>query len=171
MSREGRHRQGPVRPRNSSRSAGTEPTSSAVRAAIWCSTQPVAQLRRRPSDLRRPCVMPLPPDALCRGAENGDMNGVLVFDGRCGMCTRVCNRLARLDRTGRVRIEPFQTPGTADRLGVSADRLPEAACWLNSSGAVFAGALQNSIYRWLAAHRHRFRGVTPPCKAEPARCA
>ena len=126
------------------------------------------------------------------------MNGVLAFDGHCGMCTRVCNRLARLNRTGRLRIEPFQAPGMADRLGVPADRLSESAWWLDSSGAVFAGAkamnaalstalgtplplwiyglpgvgaAQNAIYRWVAAHRYRFRGVTPLCEAEPRRCA
>ncbi|HUH72030.1 MAG TPA: DUF393 domain-containing protein [Mycobacterium sp.] len=126
------------------------------------------------------------------------MDGVLVFDGRCGMCTRVVNRLAGLNRTGRLRIEPFQAPGIADRLGVPDDRLSESAWWLDSSGAVLAGAqamnaalsaalgtplplwiyrlpgigaVQNAIYRWVAAHRYRFRGVTPLCEAEPQRCA
>jgi predicted DCC family thiol-disulfide oxidoreductase YuxK len=125
-------------------------------------------------------------------------HGILVFDGRCGMCTRVCNRLAELNRTGRLQIEPFQTPGMAERLGVADDRLSESAWWLDSSGAVFAGAqalnaalsaargtrlplriyslpgigaLQNALYRWVAAHRYRFRGVTPLCEAEPHRCS
>lgn len=114
------------------------------------------------------------------------------------MCTRVCNRLVGLNRTGGLRIEPFQAPGMADRLGLLAERLPESAWWLDSSGAVFAGAkainaalcaalgsplplwiyrlpgvgaAQDAIYRWVAAHRYRFRGVTPLCEAEPARCA
>jgi predicted DCC family thiol-disulfide oxidoreductase YuxK len=126
------------------------------------------------------------------------MDGVLVFDGRCGMCTRVCNRLARIDRAGHLQIEPFQSPGMAERLRVPADRLSESAWWLDSSGAVFAGAkavnaalsaalgtslplwiyripgvgaVQNVVYRWVATHRYRFRGVTPLCEAEPARCA
>jgi predicted DCC family thiol-disulfide oxidoreductase YuxK len=126
------------------------------------------------------------------------MRGILIFDGRCGMCTRVCNGLARLNRTGRLQIEPLQAPGMAGRLGVPVERLPESAWWLDSSGAVFAGAeamnaalcaglgtslplwiyrlpglgaLQNAVYRWVAAHRYRFRGVTPLCEAEPARCA
>jgi hypothetical protein len=86
----------------------------------------------------------------------------------------------------------------ADRLGVPADRSPEAAWWLDASAAVFSGAhalnaalstalgsglpmwiyrfpgigaAQNAVYRWGAAHRYRFRGVTPLCEAEPARCA
>ena len=68
------------------------------------------------------------------------MRGVLVFDGRCGMCTRVVNRLVRLNRTGQLRIEPLQAPKIAERLGVPDERLPESAWWLDSSGAVFAGA-------------------------------
>jgi predicted DCC family thiol-disulfide oxidoreductase YuxK len=86
----------------------------------------------------------------------------------------------------------------AERLGVPADRLSESAWWLDSSGVVFAGAkavnaalsaalgtpvplwvyripgigaVQNLVYRWVATHRYRFRGVTPLCEAEPARCA
>jgi len=114
------------------------------------------------------------------------------------MCTLACNRLSRLDRKGRLRIEPFQTPGMAERLGVSPDRMYESAWWLDSSGAIFAGAeamnaavsvvlgtllplriyrlpgmraAQDAIYRWVAAHRYRFRGTTPLCEAEPQRCA
>lgn len=113
------------------------------------------------------------------------------------MCTRAARRLERLDRTGRLRIEPFQAPGMADRLGVPGDRPPESAWWLDSSGAVFGGAramnaslcaalgtpvplwiyrlpgmgaVQNAVYRWVAAHRYRFRGVTPLCETEPQRC-
>ena len=126
------------------------------------------------------------------------MHGVLVFDGRCGVCTRAVNLLARWNRTGMLRIEPMQSPGMADRLGVTDDRMMESAWWLDSSGAIFAGAyamnvalaaalgtrlplriyripgvgaVQNVIYRWVATHRYRFRGVTPLCEAEPERCA
>jgi predicted DCC family thiol-disulfide oxidoreductase YuxK len=114
------------------------------------------------------------------------------------MCTRAVGRLSRLDRTGRLRTEPLQAPGMPDRLGVGDDRMYESAWWLDSSGEVFAGAhamnaalsaalgtplpmwiyripgvgaLQNAVYRWVAAHRYRFRGVTPLCEAEPERCA
>lgn len=126
------------------------------------------------------------------------MRGILFFDGRCGMCTRAVGRLVRLNRTGRLRVEPFQTPGVAELLGVRDDDMSESAWWLDSSGAVFAGAhamnaalsaalgtplpvwiyripgvgaLQDLVYRWVAAHRYRFRGVTPLCEAEPERCA
>ena len=125
------------------------------------------------------------------------MDGVLIFDGKCGMCTRARNGLLRLNRTGRLRTEPMQKPGISERLGLAAERLPESSWWLDSSGAVFAGAeamnaalstavgtglplliyrtpgigaIQEIIYRWVGAHRYRFRGVTPLCESEPEQC-
>lgn len=125
------------------------------------------------------------------------MDGVLVFDGKCGMCTRARNGLLRLNRTGRLRTEPMQKPGISERLGVAPERLPESSWWLDSSGAVFAGAeamnaalsaavgtrlplmiyrvrgigpVQEITYRWVAEHRYRFRGVTPLCDSEPDQC-
>lgn len=125
------------------------------------------------------------------------MDGVLIFDGMCGMCTRVRNGLLRFNRTGRLRTEPMQKPGVSERVGVAAERLPESVWWLDSSGSVFAGAqamnaalstalgtrlpmlayrvpgvgpVQEVVYRWVAAHRYRFRGVTPLCEAEPQQC-
>src|ERR1700760_4279617 len=125
------------------------------------------------------------------------MHGILAFDGRCGMCTRAVNRLARWDRTGHLRIEPFQTPESAEQLS-GTDDVSESAWWLDSSGQIFAGAhamnaalsaalgtqlplrfyrlpgvgwLQNVVYRWVATHRYHFRGVTPLCEAQPERCA
>ncbi|OBF60224.1 thiol-disulfide oxidoreductase [Mycobacterium sp. 852002-50816_SCH5313054-b] len=125
------------------------------------------------------------------------VDGVLLFDGNCGMCTRARNGLLRLNRTGRLRTEPMQKPGTAELVGVSAERLLESVWWLDRSGAVFAGAeavnaalsaalgtklplrayhlpgvglLQERVYRWVAAHRYRFRGVTPFCESEPGQC-
>lgn len=126
------------------------------------------------------------------------MDGVLFFDGRCGMCTRARNRLLRLNRTGRLRTEPMQKPGTAELLGVDAERLLTSAWWLDSSGQVFSGAkavnaavsaalgtrlplrvyglpgvrsVQERVYRWIATHRYRFRGVTPLCESAPGDCA
>lgn len=113
------------------------------------------------------------------------------------MCTRARNRLLRLNRTGRLRTEPMQKPGVAERIGVAAERLPESVWWLDSSGAVFGGAeavnaavstalgtalplrvyrlpgvgsVEEKVYRWVAAHRYKFRGVTPLCESEPERC-
>ncbi|MGU3498385.1 thiol-disulfide oxidoreductase DCC family protein [Mycobacterium sp. C31M] len=126
------------------------------------------------------------------------MDGVLIFDGKCGMCTRVRNRLLRMDRTGRLRTEPMQAPGVIERVGVDAERLKESVWWLDSTGAVYGGAKamnaavatalgtrlplvvytvpgigrsQERVYRWVAEHRYRFKGVTPLCEAHPKQCA
>lgn len=126
------------------------------------------------------------------------MNGVLIFDGNCGMCTRVRNGLLRINRTGQLRTEPMQGSGVPQRVGVDSERLTESVWWLDSSGDVFAGAkamnagvstalgttmplmlyrlpgigpLQEAVYRWVAAHRYRFRGVTPLCESDPQQCA
>jgi len=125
------------------------------------------------------------------------MTGTLYFDGVCGMCTRAVNRLAELDRTGDLRIRPFQEPGTAELLGVSPTRMLTSTWWLDSSGAVYGGAqamnaalsaalgnrlpmlvyripgvgaLQRLVYRWVAAHRYRFPGTTPYCESHPVAC-
>ena len=125
------------------------------------------------------------------------MDGVLIFDGKCGMCTRVRNGLLRLNRTGRLRTEPMQKPGVSERVGVATERLPDSVWWLDSPGVVFGGAkamnaavstalgtrlplqvyrlpgvgpVQETVYRWVAAHRYRFRGITPLCESEPEQC-
>ena len=72
--------------------------------------------------------------------NNEDMSGVLFFDGACGMCTRSRNFLVRLDRTGDLHTEPLQRAGTAERLGIPAERLFESVWWLDSSGQVYGGA-------------------------------
>ncbi|MCV7226334.1 thiol-disulfide oxidoreductase DCC family protein [Mycolicibacterium komossense] len=125
------------------------------------------------------------------------MTGVLFFDGECGMCTRARNTLVRWDRTGELLTEPYQQAGTAQRLGVAPERLPESVWWLDSSGQVYAAAeavnaalsaalgtrlplrfyrmvgvrqVQEAVYRWVATHRYRFPGTTPYCQSDPAGC-
>ena len=129
--------------------------------------------------------------------NNGGMTGVLFFDGACGMCTRSRNVLVRLDRTGRIKTEPLQGPGVAQRLGIAPSQLLESVRWLDSSGAVYSGAeavnaalsaalgtrlpllvyrlpgirlLQDVVYRWVASHRYRFPGTTPFCESHPVAC-
>lgn len=125
------------------------------------------------------------------------MSGTLFFDGTCGMCTRSRNLLLKLNRTGDVQTEPLQADGTAERLGIPSSRLLESVRWLDSSGAVYAGAeaanaavsaaigtrlplliyripgiraLEDAIYRWVANHRYRFPGTTPYCESYPVAC-
>lgn len=125
------------------------------------------------------------------------MAGILFFDGACGMCTRSEELLLRLNRTGQLQTAPLQTPGAAERLGLTPSSLLESVRWLDSSGAVYSGAeaanaalstaigtkvplllyripgvrfIQDGIYRWVAAHRYRFPGTMPYCESHPAAC-
>ncbi|MGZ8814507.1 MAG: thiol-disulfide oxidoreductase DCC family protein [Mycobacterium sp.] len=125
------------------------------------------------------------------------MAGTLFFDGKCGMCTRSRNFLLKLNRTGDLLTEPLQTPGTAERLGISDASLMDAVRWLDATGNVYAGAeaanaavsaalgtrvplliyrlpgirsLEDAVYRWVADHRHSFPGTTPYCESHPVSC-
>ncbi|MBY0290822.1 MAG: DUF393 domain-containing protein [Mycobacteriaceae bacterium] len=125
------------------------------------------------------------------------MSGTLFFDGNCGMCTRARNFLLKLNRTGDLRTEPLQTPGTAERLGVADSNLMDSVRWLDAEGNVYAGAeaanaavsvalgtpiplmiyhipgirsLEEAVYRWVADHRYRFPGTTPYCESNPVAC-
>jgi predicted DCC family thiol-disulfide oxidoreductase YuxK len=125
------------------------------------------------------------------------MPGTLFFDGVCGMCTRSVELMLRLNRTGELHTLPLQHPGTAQRLGIPPSQLLDSVRWLDGSGAVYSGAeaanaavstalgtrlpvllyrlpgirfTEDVIYRWVAAHRHRFPGTTPYCEANPADC-
>lgn len=129
--------------------------------------------------------------------DSEGMSGTLFFDGACGMCTRSQELLMRLNRTGQLQAEPLQTPGTAERLGVSPSHLLDSVWWLDSSGVVYSGAeaanaalataigtrlplrlyripgvrlIQDAIYRWVVAHRYRFAGTTPYCESHPGSC-
>ena len=125
------------------------------------------------------------------------MAGTLFFDGKCGMCTRSRNLLLKLNRTGDLLTQPLQTPGTAERLGISDASLMDAVRWLDATGDVYAGAeaanaavsaalgtrvplliyripgvrsLEDAVYRWVADHRYRFPGTTPYCESHPVSC-
>lgn len=123
--------------------------------------------------------------------------GTLFFDGACGMCTRSMDLLKKFDRTGKIHIEPLQSPGVAEHLGVEPTRLLDAARWLDVSGTVYEGAeamnaalstaigtriplvvyripgirfIEDVVYRWVVAHRYKFPGTTPYCESHPAAC-
>ncbi len=129
--------------------------------------------------------------------QNRLMTGTLFFDGECGMCTRSHELLLRWDRSGELRTEALQSPGAAERLGISPSQLLDAARWLDSSGEVFSGAeaanaalacaigtrlpllvyrspgirfVEDRVYRWVSANRRRFPGTTPYCQSHPAAC-
>jgi predicted DCC family thiol-disulfide oxidoreductase YuxK len=123
--------------------------------------------------------------------------GTLFFDGACGMCTRSRDLLLRMDRAGNVQTEALQSPGAAERLGITSASLLESVRWLDSSGSVYSGAeaanaalsaaignriplavyripgirfIEDVVYRWVVAHRYRFPGTTPYCESHPNAC-
>jgi len=57
----------------------------------------------------------------------------IVFDGRCGFCTRAAARLRRRDRHGRLRFHPFQRAGVLERFGLS-DEQARGAAWAFERG-------------------------------------
>jgi predicted DCC family thiol-disulfide oxidoreductase YuxK len=124
-------------------------------------------------------------------------NGTLFFDGACGMCTRSKDLIVRLDRTGRLRTEPLQGPGVAERLGIAPENLLDAVRWIDANGTIYSGAeatnaavsmaigtriplmiyripgirfIEDVVYRWVVAHRYKFPGTTPYCETHPAAC-
>jgi predicted DCC family thiol-disulfide oxidoreductase YuxK len=121
--------------------------------------------------------------------------GVLVFDGRCGFCTRSVGWLRRLDRGRRVDLVPLQQPGAPARVGATVEECLAAVHWQRADGsraaaaeainAALAAALgsrapvfvyrvtwraQEWLYQWVANNRYRLPGATPWCERYPADC-
>lgn len=119
----------------------------------------------------------------------------LVFDGRCGFCTRCIGWLRCLDRDQRVQTVPLQASGAPESVGAT-----EAAClaslrWQGEDGIRLSGAaavnaalatalgcraptllyhltssVQERGYDWVATNRCRLPGVRPHCEDAPADC-
>jgi|GEM_PF-966066 len=109
---------------------------------------------------------------------------VILFDGRCGICTQAACWLRARDHHARLRLIPNQRPGMLLRFGLSQDQV-DAAVWLIDlasgrklrASAAFNRALlefggvwpwigralgiaplhtaEEAAYRWVAAHRGR----------------
>lgn len=122
--------------------------------------------------------------------------GRLVFDGRCGFCTRCVDWLRLLDRHGRVDVQPYQAAGVQASVGATVEQCGEAVQWRGHDGVRRSGAdavnavlseitgtplpsllyrvtggVQEWAYRWVADHRGAFPGTTPHCEAHPQDCA
>ena len=66
---------------------------------------------------------------------------VLLFDGGCGFCRTWVNRLARWDRTGRIRMVPSQSRHAVEGLPqISDEALDQAMHFVTPDGRVHRGA-------------------------------
>jgi len=74
---------------------------------------------------------------------------VLIFDGRCGFCTRAARWIRRWDRRGRVRLVPCQRPGAPERYGLTRAQCEEAAWAITPDGGAI-GARRRSWPPWAA---------------------
>ena len=122
----------------------------------------------------------------------------LVFDGRCGLCTRFVRVMQRLDRKRRITAVPYQKPGVPTSVGLTAEACRKAAWAVTPEGHHHRGAeavnlalavalgtrLPHALYRlplirgaqdraydWIAANRHRLPGDEPHCSRYPGECA
>jgi predicted DCC family thiol-disulfide oxidoreductase YuxK len=123
----------------------------------------------------------------------GDARLLLVFDGRCGVCTRMVEWVRARDPAGRVRAVPNQAPGLLPRTGLTRAQVDAAAWAITRNGERFAGAaavnctlrelrgvwpavarlydvpglrwIEDRAYHWFSRNRGRFArwGVTPAC--------
>ena len=119
-------------------------------------------------------------------AINSDLNcGWIFFDASCPFCTKLAFRVDRLLTGHGYRFLPLQSPGTAERLGVTTHDLLAEMHLLTSSGQRLRGAdafleiarhlwwarpvaalaklpwalpLLRRLYSHLAAHRHCLGG-------------
>jgi predicted DCC family thiol-disulfide oxidoreductase YuxK len=121
--------------------------------------------------------------------------GRLVFDGRCGFCTRSIGWLRRLDRHQRVAAVPLQAPGAPESVGATETECLASLRWRGDDGVRLCGAaaanaalgtalgsrlpmrlyrrtsrLQERGYAWVAANRYRLPGARPHCDKAPADC-
>ena len=119
-------------------------------------------------------------------AITSDLNcGWIFFDASCPFCTQLASRVDRLLTGHGYRFLPLQSPGTAERLGVTAHDLLAEMHLLTSSGQRLRGAdafleiarhfwwarpiaglvqlpgalpLLRRVYSYFAAHRHCLGG-------------
>ena len=115
---------------------------------------------------------------------------VLVFDGRCGVCTRSAAVVRRWDKRGRVEVLALQQAGVLESVGITREQALHEV-WLREGDRLSGGAeavsrlldvlwglqffglvhripgirqFQNWAYRWVADNRYRLPGATPWCE-------
>ena len=124
------------------------------------------------------------------GAPSARLDGLMVFDGVCNVCSGYVRLVSALDRDGRIRFTPLQSPygrtlsqaqgvdpddpatflfferGQAhqatDGLAAMLAFLPRPWCWLRVV-TVIPRPLRDAAYRWLARNRYRLFGKRATC--------
>lgn len=122
----------------------------------------------------------------------------LLYDGDCGVCTRLSRTVTTTVRARRddFVVTAYQDVDDLEALGLSARACDEALQWVSASGRVssaqdavarvlLAGrpvvkplgavmlvpgvnALAGVVYRWVALNRHLLPGGTPACSLPAA---
>lgn len=135
---------------------------------------------------------------LRRETTKAPRRATLVFDGRCGVCTRFVRVMKRLDWKQRVTAVPYQKPGVPASVGLTAEACKKAAWAVTPEGHRYRGAeavnlvlavalgtsfphalyrlplmgsAQDRAYDWIAANRHKLPGDEPHCSRHPGECA
>lgn len=122
---------------------------------------------------------------------------VLLYDGDCGVCTKLSRFVTtRVRRTSTDFAVSAYQDADLEGLGLTAEQCDEALQWVSSSGRVssaqdavarvlLAGrlpyrpigavilipginAVAGVVYRWVAVNRHRLPGGTPACSLPAA---
>ncbi len=102
----------------------------------------------------------------------------VVFDGRCGFCTRAVGWVEHLDRHGRIELHAWQHPGVPERFGLTPQQC-DASVWavpaagdnpLHTARRPRGGGAPVAACRGAAPPRGRLPGVTPWCEQHPGQC-
>lgn len=121
----------------------------------------------------------------------------VIFDGRCGFCTRTVDWLSNLDRHDRLEFHASQVPGVRERFALSPAEADDSAWTIGPDGERVGGAraialavavaignratyvpwhipggmwVMGKSYRFVANRRTRLPGVTPWCDQHPGAC-
>ena len=125
---------------------------------------------------------------------------MLLFDGTCGLCTRIARWVRRRESAGPILVAPNQTPGILAGHGLTRAEADRSAWVIEPGGRRLEGAaafnrvlrelgggwgllalpyrlpflvpVEEAGYRWVADNRQRLAwlGVTPECERPGVRC-
>jgi predicted DCC family thiol-disulfide oxidoreductase YuxK len=121
----------------------------------------------------------------------------IIFDGRCGVCTRTIAWLLSRDTRDRLTVVPCQTVDGVDRFGLTRDDCLRSVWAVTPDGGAEAGGQAATLiaavllqhrwpvtigrmpgvrhilalgYRAVASNRHRLPGMMPWCESHPEEC-